>query len=429
MRLTHGKAQRQYSLALLMVLGYPSLLQQNRRISVLLNPGTLGNEYINWLRDVWFPKFEAENPNIKVNIQLLSGNRLDLVATAVAGGVPFDIVDAAHTLPMIEGVGRGWYLPLNDYLETWEYTEMTIPTVWPHVTWEGDILALPYTVPPRAIAYNKQLFSMAGLDPATPPQSWEEFLEAANRLTRTQDDRLIQRGYYMLTSTGEMAMLFELLATNNGVDILSEDYRTPLFNTAGGLEVVNFMRDLWVSGNPVGYELPNDPVQASFLNGNAAMIRAAGAGLVAAVRDQAHGMADLGFSCRAAVRSMLRPQRLLLTPWRLCASPSIPTSVESPRPHVRARIHGDAGPGPGSTGTAACHRETVVRDEPELQPFFEILEHLVPRPKWPSGGGYTYTSGLGQPVSEAVFGEIAPEMALDEAERRIRILLDAFWED
>lgn len=422
---------RVLSLALLMVLGLSFVVAaETVEISVLLNPGTLGNEYINWLRDVWFPKFEAENPNIKVNIQLLSGNRLDLVATAVAGGVPFDIVDAAHTLPMIEGVGRGWYLPLNDYLETWEYTEMTIPTVWPHVTWEGDILALPYTVPPRAIAYNKQLFSMAGLDPATPPQSWEEFLEAANRLTRTQDDRLIQRGYYMLTSTGEMAMLFELLAANNGVDILSEDYRTPLFNTAGGLEVVNFMRDLWVSGNPVGYELPNDPVQASFLNGNAAMIRAAGAGLVAAVRDQAHGMVDLGLfmprrspqhapATTASINSMaiMRFTKHPDEAWKVLAHMYERESME-----MLALVRGQQVPRRDVI-------ETVVRDEPELQPFFEILEYLVPRPKWPSGGGYTYTSGLGQPVSEAVFGEIAPEMALDEAERRIRILLDAFWED
>lgn len=422
---------RVLSLALLMVLGLSFVVAaETVEISVLLNPGTLGNEYINWLRDVWFPKFEAENPNIKVNIQLLSGNRLDLVATAVAGGVPFDIVDAAHTLPMIEGVGRGWYLPLNDYLETWEYTEMTIPTVWPHVTWEGDILALPYSVPPRAIAYNKQLFSMAGLDPATPPQSWEEFLEAANRLTRTQDDRLIQRGYYMLTSTGEMAMLFELLAANNGVDILSEDYRTPLFNTAGGLEVVNFMRDLWVSGNPVGYELPNDPVQASFLNGNAAMIRAAGAGLVAAVRDQAHGMVDLGLfmprrspqhapATTASINSMaiMRFTKHPDEAWKVLAHMYERESME-----MLALVRGQQVPRRDVI-------ETVVRDEPELQPFFEILEYLVPRPKWPSGGGYTYTSGLGQPVSEAVFGEIAPEMALDEAERRIRILLDAFWED
>lgn len=422
---------RVLSLALLMVLGLSFVVAaETVEISVLLNPGTLGNEYINWLRDVWFPKFEAENPNIKVNIQLLSGNRLDLVATAVAGGVPFDIVDAGHTLPMIEGVGRGWYLPLNDYLETWEYTEMTIPTVWSHVTWEGDILALPYTVPPRAIAYNKQLFSMAGLDPATPPQSWEEFLEAANRLTRTQDDRLIQRGYYMLTSTGEMAMLFELLAANNGVDILSEDYRTPLFNTAGGLEVVNFMRDLWVSGNPVGYELPNDPVQASFLNGNAAMIRAAGAGLVAAVRDQAHGMVDLGLfmprrspqhapATTASINSMaiMRFTKHPDEAWKVLAHMYERESME-----MLALVRGQQVPRRDVI-------ETVVRDEPELQPFFEILEYLVPRPKWPSGGGYTYTSGLGQPVSEAVFGEIAPEMALDEAERRIRILLDAFWED
>lgn len=403
--------------------------QEPVEIRVLLNPGTLGNDYINWLQDVWFKKFEEENPNIKVNIQLLSGNRLDVVATAVAGGVPFDIVDAAHTLPMIEGVGRGWYLPLNDYLAEWEHDADTIPTVWSHVTWNGEILALPYAVPPRAIAYNKLLFAMNGLDPNQPPQSWEEFLGIANRLTRIEGDRVVQRGYYMLTGNDEMAMLFELLAANNGIEVLSPDYRRPTFNVPQGLEALNFMKDLYISGNPPGFELPSDPVQASFLNGTAAMIRAAGAGLVTTIAQQYAGLVDLGIfmprrspqhrpATTASINSMaiLRFTKHPDEAWKVLAHLYAPEAMER-----LALMRGQQVP----------RRDVipaVIEQMPEMLPFFEILEYLVPRPKWPSGGGYTYTTGLGDPVHQAVFGEIPPEMALDEAERRIQILLDAFWE-
>lgn len=397
-------------------------------IRVLLNPGTLGNEYINWLQDVWFPKFEQENPNIRVNVQLISGNRLDLVATSVAGGVPFDIIDSGHTLPMIEGVGRDWYLPLNEYLETWEYTDQMIPTVWSHVTWEGKILALPHIVPPRAIAYNKHLYAAAGLDPNSPPQSWEEFLEAANRLTRTQGDRLVQRGYYMLTDNGEMAMLYELFAANYDVDILSDDYRKPMFNTARGLETLNFMKELYMSGNPAGFELPRDPVQASFLNGTAAMIRSAGGGLATTVADQYSDMVDLGTflprrspeyapATTSSINSMaiMRFTKHPDEAWKVLAHMFEPESLE-----MLALLRGPQIP-----------RRDILPFVAERTPhnlvYYEILEYLVPRPKWPSGGGYTYTTALGAVIKEAVFGETAPEIALAESERRVQILLDAFW--
>lgn len=418
------------ALLLALTIGASATAADPVEINVLLNPGTLGNEYLSWLEDVWIPVFEEENPNIKVNIQLLSGNRLDVVATAVAGGVSFDIVDAAHTLPMIEGVGRDWYLPLDDYIAQWDDAEHVIPTVWPHVQWEGKTLALPHHVPPRAIAYNKQLFEMAGLDRDTPPSSWEEFLEYARRLTRTQGDTLIQRGYYMLTSTSEMAMLFELLGKNNGIRMLSEDYREPTFNVQRGIETLNFMKDLYDTGNPVGFNLPNDPVQASFLAGNTAMIRSAGAGLATTVSQQYAGMIDLGIFLprrdmdhtpvsTASINSMaiMRFTQHPDEAWKVLEHLYAKESLEQV-----ALLRGQQIPRLDVLPTVADH-------SPEALPFYDILGYLVGRPKWPSGGGYTYTTGLGEPVRDAVFGTIAPEMALDEAERRIELLLNAFWSE
>jgi len=169
-------------------------------ISVLLDPATFGNEYLNWLDETWIPVFEKENPDIDIKLTVLTGNRLDTVAVSVAGGMPYDIVTAPHTLPMIEGVGKGWYLPLDSYIAKWKDAAQVIPAVWSHTQWKGVTYAIPNHLPPRVMAYNKNLFAQAGLNPDKPPASWDEMLDMARRLTRIDADKLVRRGYFITTA-------------------------------------------------------------------------------------------------------------------------------------------------------------------------------------------------------------------------------------
>ncbi|NLN27928.1 MAG: hypothetical protein GX161_06880, partial [Firmicutes bacterium] len=41
--------------------------QEKVEISVLLDPTTLGLEYMDWLENEWIPQFERDNPDIKVS--------------------------------------------------------------------------------------------------------------------------------------------------------------------------------------------------------------------------------------------------------------------------------------------------------------------------------------------------------------------------
>src|SRR5690606_33170627 len=109
--------------------------QEKVEISVLLDPTTLGLEYMDWLENEWIPQFERDNPDIKVSTTRLSGNRLDTVAVAVAAGLPWDIVPAAHTHPLFEGVRLRWYPPQNAYIEQSADDENMITTVREPTTW------------------------------------------------------------------------------------------------------------------------------------------------------------------------------------------------------------------------------------------------------------------------------------------------------
>jgi ABC-type glycerol-3-phosphate transport system substrate-binding protein len=80
---------------------------------------------------------------------------------------------------------------------------------------EPGIYAAPIDVMNIQMLYNKDLFQQAGLDPDNPPQSWEEFLNAGNKLHEAG----IQG---MVSGWGEIWMI-DCLASNYAYNIMGED--------------------------------------------------------------------------------------------------------------------------------------------------------------------------------------------------------------
>lgn len=71
----------------------------------------------------------------------------------------------------------------------------------------GRLYALPYSDDAVVLLYRKDLFREVGLDPEHPPQTWDEFLNAARKLTRnagvdTAGQPIRARRGFLLASTG-----------------------------------------------------------------------------------------------------------------------------------------------------------------------------------------------------------------------------------
>ena len=67
-------------------------------------------------------------------------------------------------------------------LSTWE--PLFDPTTWQRGTRDGKVYGLPFLQSGISLVWNKKLFSEAGLDPETPPKTWEELREFAKQLTK-----------------------------------------------------------------------------------------------------------------------------------------------------------------------------------------------------------------------------------------------------
>jgi ABC-type glycerol-3-phosphate transport system substrate-binding protein len=134
----------------------------------------------------FFDEFQKRNPDIELQVEYIPGgkNHVNKLVAAVAAGTPPDVT----TLDVIatEGFGRlDALLPLDDLVKSNPNLAEKLFPQGPLGTgrYEGKLYALPFGGDGSLIVYNKAIFKERGLDPSRPPRTWDEFTEAARKLT------------------------------------------------------------------------------------------------------------------------------------------------------------------------------------------------------------------------------------------------------
>lgn len=143
-------------------------------------------------QDAKIAEFERRHPNIKVMALSMGAGAMNpqKLMTAIVGGVPPDLT-RQDRFTVGDWASRGAFLPLNDLLaedarvggplaiHQSEYVSAT----WAETQYEGNTFAIPMDTDDRVLYYNRDLFRQAGLDPDKPPQTWDELIDAAKKLT------------------------------------------------------------------------------------------------------------------------------------------------------------------------------------------------------------------------------------------------------
>ena len=137
-----------------------------------------------------FDAFEAANPHINLEVEYIPGgkNQINRLIAAVAAGNAPDIV----TLDVIGTeafTGIDALLRLDDIMAENPNLSADLFPAGPRATGEfdGSYYAIPFGGDASAIAYNRAIFREVGLDPDNPPETWDEFIEAAKALTFDRD--------------------------------------------------------------------------------------------------------------------------------------------------------------------------------------------------------------------------------------------------
>jgi multiple sugar transport system substrate-binding protein len=141
----------------------------------------LWNEYL-------IPGFEKQHPGVKVRITTSMGDQgYDAkLLTLIAGKLAPDVFHVTQgNFPFY--ANKGMLLELDDLIaadRAFDVNEL-LPRVVDAMRWQGNkLVGLPSDFSPVVICYNKDLFDKAGVPYPHDDWTWDEFLDAAKKLTR-----------------------------------------------------------------------------------------------------------------------------------------------------------------------------------------------------------------------------------------------------
>lgn len=191
-------------------------------------------------------QYEAENPGVTIEAVFIPGGELvTRLQTAIAGRqTPSMAISDLVAMPLL--TSSGVLAPMDDYLASSEL-ELADYFQGPLVYGERDgaRYSLPVSASNLGLFWNKQLFEQAGLDPNTPPTTWEELRAFAQKI----HDATGQVGLEFFTDGGEgTSWQWQVYLWGAGGDILTDDLTQPAFNSEAGERALQFWVDLIDSG-------------------------------------------------------------------------------------------------------------------------------------------------------------------------------------
>ncbi|MFE9931244.1 ABC transporter substrate-binding protein [Streptomyces sp. NPDC005533] len=186
--------------------------------------------------------FERKYPEAKVTWEDVPGDGYNekLVADAQAGALP-DVVNlSTDSFQLLADRGMLADVVKLDGAVAQEY----VPGAWEQFKLPGKgagVYAYPWYVTPEILTYNRELFEKAGLDPAKPPTSVEQFFDYAEQIAASSGGRYAA---FMADPKGRLPGDWQKM----GVPILAEKQDRFTFDTDQAVAWVERMKDLYAKG-------------------------------------------------------------------------------------------------------------------------------------------------------------------------------------
>lgn len=187
---------------------------------------------------------EAANPGLNINLEVLGWEQAhDSTAQRIAAGTFPDLLNTA-TIWVPEWADAGAIQPVSDALVPAAIAADFVPALYEKsALYNGQSWGLPIAAASRGLFYNTDLFTAAGLDPAAPPVTWQEFKDAAVAI----HDATGEYGYAFDAKGVTAFRSFGFFLWNNGGDFFTEDGKAA-FNSEAGVEALQFLVDLAATG-------------------------------------------------------------------------------------------------------------------------------------------------------------------------------------
>ncbi|KJY67805.1 ABC transporter substrate-binding protein [Vibrio nigripulchritudo] len=221
--------------------------------------------------------FEKQNPDISVTA-IYAGNYDDTRVKALAAlkaGEPVQ-TSVLFSIDLLELKRMGVIRPFDDFAKTSEdkaWLNSFYPALMENGQHEGKTYGIPFQRSTIVMYYNKDAYRAAGLDPESPPTTWEALRETAAKLVKKDGSGKVTQWGMMIPSTGYPYWMFGALTKQQGQTLMSSDGKTVNFNSPKVVEALEFWKDLGTKDQvmPKG-TIEWGTLRQEFLEGNTAMM-------------------------------------------------------------------------------------------------------------------------------------------------------------
>jgi multiple sugar transport system substrate-binding protein len=230
-------------------------------------------------------QFEEENPDIDIIGVEYEWKGPTFAVQLAAGSLP-DV----FTVPFTDAktlLENGQLMDVTDEIEALGYTDKFNPIILDAVTGDdGHLYGFPRQAYAMGLHYNRDLFEAAGLDPDSPPTTWDEVREDAAAIAEATG----KAGFMEMTmnNTGGWQLVAASAARGGSIQETAADGSvTSTINNPGTVAALEFLHDLRWEDNSLGSNFLLDwgSINQEFAAGNIGMYSSGSDVYTALVRD------------------------------------------------------------------------------------------------------------------------------------------------
>lgn len=219
-----------------------------------------GDSMIRLYNDKWIKKFEKDNPDIKIKLDPIKASegdyfsKLDL-AMKSSETAPDIVNEDSFILP--SDAKAGYLEPLDKYLENWDdWDQFTEALKSGGQGSNGKQYGIPGTTDARGVWTNLAVIDKAGLEKDWTPKNWQDIIDAAEKIKKTQPDVIPLAASVSATNGGESVAMqtFEQLLYGTGETLYDEKTKKWNVGSKGIEDTLGFI-DTFMNKKKVGPSL------------------------------------------------------------------------------------------------------------------------------------------------------------------------------
>lgn len=222
---------------LISTLGVTAVADEKKVVDVWIQPWD--NFQQEWISD-WIEVYNEEHEDVKVQVTFVPDSAWTEKLKAAQGTGTTPDVWCVNLNKVDTEVKLGSIQPLDEYLDA-SYFEDLEDNFKAIAEVNGRYYAFPYQVEAgQVLYYRKDMFEAAGLDPNSPPKTWDELYEYAQKLT---DDYTY--GFQLNTADGDIAWTsYGLQYNTNGGYCITENWDKANVNNDNYRDLLTYFKTL-----------------------------------------------------------------------------------------------------------------------------------------------------------------------------------------